>query len=138
MSPVVLVVAASLSTVLPAATAMAGELTIDVSGAVPDGSTVYAALCQGALKEAACLPADARPGREGSVRLVAPGVAPGRYAAVVFQDVNGNGRLDRNMIGYPREPYAISNTPRGLPTFSKAAFAIDDGAARIALRLKHP
>ncbi|MEM7565929.1 MAG: DUF2141 domain-containing protein [Pseudomonadota bacterium] len=130
--------ALALTAAIGTAPAVAGELAIDVSGAAPGGGTVYAALCEGALREANCRPAGAAPARADALRLTARGVAPGRYAAIVFQDANGNGRLDRNMVGYPKEPYAISNAPRGLPTFGKAAFTVTEEPGRIALRLRRP
>lgn len=33
----------------------------------------------------------------------------GKYVFVSYQDLNGNLILDTNFIGYPKEPYAISN-----------------------------
>ncbi len=38
---------------------------------------------------------------------------PGIYAARVFHDVDGNGRLNTNPFGRPIEPYAFSNNARG-------------------------
>ncbi len=131
-------VALALTIAIGTAPAAAGELAIDILGAAPGGGTVYAALCAGALQEANCRPAGAAPAPAAALRLTAQGVAPGRYAAVAFQDTNGNGRLDRNLVGYPKEPYAISNAPRGLPTFGKAAFAVTGEPSRIALRLRRP
>jgi uncharacterized protein (DUF2141 family) len=57
---------------------------------------------------------------------------PGLYAAVAFQDFNGNGKLDKNLFGVPREPYGFSNGARGNmgpPTFSQAAVRIDSEAS---------
>jgi len=36
----------------------------------------------------------------------------GQYAIAVYHDVNGNGKLDKNLLGIPSEPYAFSNNPR--------------------------
>ena len=46
-------------------------------------------------------------------------VKPGNYAIAVFHDLNGNGKLDRNLIGLPSEPYGFSNDVgrRGFPSF---------------------
>lgn len=63
---------------------------------------------------------------------------PGGYAAVAFQDVNGNGKLDKNLLGIPREPYGFSNSARGSagpPKFSAAAVTlIPDGTTTIVLK----
>jgi len=34
---------------------------------------------------------------------------PGTYAVAVVHDENGNGRLDRNLLGVPSEGYGVSN-----------------------------
>jgi len=54
-------------------------------------------------------------------------LASGEYALVVYQDENGNGRLDENFIGIPSEPLGFSNRywPQGPPTFTKAAFKLE-------------
>jgi outer membrane protein len=65
------------------------------------------------------------PGEQMSVRMTdLPG---GDYALVVYHDENGNGRLDKNFIGIPREPLGFSNRyrPKGPPTFSRAAFRLE-------------
>jgi uncharacterized protein (DUF2141 family) len=47
-------------------------------------------------------------------------LAYGEYAVMVFQDKNSNGTLDRNIVGYPKEPLGLSNMNRiGRPSFSK-------------------
>lgn len=52
------------------------------------------------------------------------GINEGVIAIVVYHDVNLNGKLDRNFIGIPREPLAISNNyrPKGPPNFGAASF----------------
>lgn len=57
------------------------------------------------------------------------GVQPGTYAVSVIQDLNGNGRLDKNFIGMPKEPLAFSvirRIPRGKPKFAACAFEVGD------------
>ena len=36
----------------------------------------------------------------------------GQYAIAVFQDLNGNEKLDTNVFGVPKEPYGFSNNLR--------------------------
>ncbi len=48
-----------------------------------------------------------------------------RYGVIVYHDLNANGKLDRNILGIPREPYGFSNNPStrfGPPDFDKASF----------------
>ena len=52
---------------------------------------------------------------------------PGDYAFSIFYDVNGNGELDANFIGIPKEPVALSNNARpkfGPPKFKDAVFTL--------------
>lgn len=47
------------------------------------------------------------------------------YAIAIYQDVNGNGKLDTGTFGVPNEPFAFSNNFRpkwGGPNFDKCKF----------------
>ncbi len=62
--------------------------------------------------------------------LSLPNIASGEYAVVVFADVNGNGKLDSNFIGIPKEPVAVSRDAKGKfgpPKFADAAFKVGEG-----------
>jgi uncharacterized protein (DUF2141 family) len=51
----------------------------------------------------------------------------GRYAIAVLHDENSNHKLDRNMIGWPKEGFGFSNNPKvGLtpPSFDTAAMQV--------------
>jgi len=51
----------------------------------------------------------------------------GDYALKVFHDENGNGELDTNWVGFPKEGFGFSNDAMGQfgpPTFEEAAFEI--------------
>ena len=37
--------------------------------------------------------------------------AAGRYVLAGFQDLNGNGKLDKNFFGVPTEPYGFAKVP---------------------------
>jgi uncharacterized protein (DUF2141 family) len=63
---------------------------------------------------------------------------PGQYAIILFHDENGNGKLDKNALGVPTEPYGFSNNVRGFlgpPSFEEAVMKVnaDDKAVRIVL-----
>jgi uncharacterized protein (DUF2141 family) len=45
--------------------------------------------------------------------VVLTNLDPGQYAIILFHDENGNGKLDRNALGVPTEPYGFSNNVRG-------------------------
>ena len=50
-----------------------------------------------------------------AMRLSVCGVAPGEIAVTGFQDLNGNNKMDSNLLGIPAEPYGASGKP---PQFS--------------------
>jgi len=71
------------------------------------------------------------PPREGTVRLTTDALPAGDYAIRVMHDVNGNGELDSNMVGMPKEPWGISNNARGNfgpPKFEDARFTLKERA----------
>lgn len=71
--------------------------------------------------------------------LTIGGLAAGEYAVAVFADLNGNGVLDGNFIGIPREPVGISRDAQGRfgpPKFADAAFKVGDGSTRQTIHLK--
>lgn len=76
-------------------------------------------------------------GRVASVTVSFPSLPPGTYAVSVYQDENGNQKLDRNRVGLPAEPYGFSNNPStlfGPPSFKKASFTLyADRAIRVTL-----
>lgn len=64
--------------------------------------------------------------------------APGRYEAVVYQDLNGDRRFNRNLLGMPKEPYGLSNDPPnllGLPSFPSVQFEVHAGDNAIHIPL---
>lgn len=74
--------------------------------------------------------------KDGAVKLRLSGLPDGPVAISVFQDLNGNGKLDSNMMGMPTEPYAFSRQAQGNfgpPSFDQAA--LPAGTTRHAIRL---
>ena len=131
----------ALSALIVPAAALAGDLTIEVSGITPDRGRIYVAVYDHA---------DSFPisGRQLVGQVLDPAalhltarfkdLPPGQYAAVAFQDFNGNGKLDKNFLGIPKEPYGFSNGARGSagpPKFSAAAVTLSpDAATKIELK----
>jgi uncharacterized protein (DUF2141 family) len=120
---------------------LAGDLTIEISGITPDRGKIYIAVYD-------CADTFPTSGRQlvGQVldptagRLTAhfKDLPPGQYAAVAFQDSNGNGKLDKNFLGIPQEPYGFSNGARGSagpPKFSAAAVTLNpDSTTKVELK----
>lgn len=57
---------------------------------------------------------------------VIPDAPAGEVAVLAYVDENNNRMLDRNFIGIPVEPVALSNNyqPKGPPSFQQASFAV--------------
>src|SRR5215469_107610 len=73
-----------------------------------------------------------------SAQFVLEGVPYGVYAASVFHDENMNGRLDKNLVGAPKEGYGASNNPRkrmGPPPFDEAKFSLNQPSQAIEIKL---
>ncbi|MFT4770929.1 MAG: hypothetical protein ACI9CP_001495 [Cryomorphaceae bacterium] len=65
-------------------------------------------------------------------------VAKGEYAIAIFQDMNKNGDLDRNIFSYPSEPFGFSNNYRPLvkpPHWTDVAFQVE-GEKTIEVNLR--
>ena len=135
----------------------AGELRITVGGIRSAHGTVLIALYDSPASFGKAVEASAKegflidPDRFAAVALranaalksavVFSNVQPGRYAAIAFHDENGNGKLDKNFLGVPTEPYGFSNNVQGFlgpPTFDDAAMALGDSSEAIVITLVYP
>jgi uncharacterized protein (DUF2141 family) len=68
------------------------------------------------------------------------GLAPGKYAFVVFHDENSNGKFDRSWLGLPKEGYAFSNNVRPVfapPSFKAAAFDYAGGDQWLTVTMRY-
>lgn len=77
--------------------------------------------------------------KKGSIELKISDLAPGFYAVSCFHDLNDNGKLDKNLVGIPSEPYGFSNNARPkfrAPKWEEAKFEIKSGENHIAIRLE--
>jgi len=64
---------------------------------------------------------------EGIVELMIEDLPAGKYALAVFHDENGNGKLDTNWLGVPKEKVAFSKGKMktfGPPKYNECAFQI--------------
>jgi uncharacterized protein (DUF2141 family) len=64
----------------------------------------------------------------GKMVFVFENLSPGEYAFVAYQDIDRNKKMKTNFIGYPKEPWGISNNPRilfGPPTFEESKVKVN-------------
>lgn len=112
---------------LVAAGAAADDLHVRVQQVKPRAGTVVVAVYDKPADfpvPAKRLAAQVVEAQGDAVEVVFQGLAQGRYAVVAYQDENRNGRLDKNFLGLPTEPYGFSNDARGSlgpPSFDAAA-----------------
>ena len=72
----------------------------------------------------------------GKLTVVLKNLPDGPLALSLFQDANGNGRLDMNAMGLPTEPYGFSNNAAGNfgpPQFEQAVLT---PAAGVPVKVK--
>jgi uncharacterized protein (DUF2141 family) len=64
-----------------------------------------------------------------SVEYVFKDIPVGNYAIAVFQDVNNDDKLNKNLFGAPSEPYGFSKNQYGMfgpPDFEDVSFDLED------------
>lgn len=64
----------------------------------------------------------------------------GTYAVVVYHDANGNGSLDRNFFGMPKEGAGVFKPVKSRfppPTFDDCKFEFDDTEQTVSLTLRY-
>jgi uncharacterized protein (DUF2141 family) len=121
------------TTLLPAQSPNSATLTVRVVNARNTNGMVRVALFQSAegfpgdaSKALRTQPAKIDP-QTLTAQAVFSGIPQGTYAVMLFHDENGNGRLDKNMVGIPKEGYGASNNPAKkmrAPTFDEAKLSL--------------
>lgn len=134
-----LVAGAALVVLAPVA-ASAASLDVRVSGIAPGQGQVFVGICDRALDQNSCPYGRFQRASAGQASFRFDGIPPGRYAVAAYQDVNGNGRLDREAVlvwSLPSEPYGFSNDVGRFapPTFGGAAFELPASGATVSIRL---
>lgn len=76
---------------------------------------------------------------EASATIIFENLASGTYAIAAFLDENGNGKMDTNFLGIPKEKYGFSNNARPMmraANFKEAAFVVNSNERTINIKLK--
>ena len=121
-----------------------GDLNIEIENLKSGAGKVYVAL----YTDPAVFP---KQGKEAFAQIVESstdrvtavfkGVAPGKYAVAIFQDLNKNGLLDKGLFGSPKEPFGFSNDakPRlAPPDFKDALIVHGEDAQVIKIKMQMP
>jgi uncharacterized protein (DUF2141 family) len=73
-----------------------------------------------------------------SAQAIFEDLPQGTFAVSVLHDENGNGKMDKNFVGIPKEGYGASNNPkkkRRAPTFEEAKFSLGGAEQTIEIML---
>lgn len=76
---------------------------------------------------------------KNEVAVAFDNIPSGTYAITVFFDSNGNGELDKNLLGIPREEYGFSNNIIPLTrsaTFQEASISVNGRPQSIIIGIK--
>jgi uncharacterized protein (DUF2141 family) len=113
----------------------AGTLTIRVENADPGKGHLMA----GIFNDEKSFPDTYYKGQRTAVTdrvmvVIFTDLPEGPYAISIYQDSNGNGQLDKNIFGIPKEKYGFSNNA-DRPNFEKCLFGFSNDMT-ITVRLK--
>ena len=127
--------------VMPQATAstwtVSGFLTVTQPGTVH--LKLYAGDGEDAFRLTQEVAVDTAAVRAGRMPFAFEGVPSGTYALRAWQDVNGNGKLDTDAFGRPKEPwgtYRRSHPRFGGPQWKEMAFKVSASVQDIVLKLE--
>ena len=119
--------------------AHAAELDLQVEGLEPGGRLMLAVVdhvdgWNGKVEALLSINAKVN---AGTMRFRLP-VPEGQIAVRLFHDENGNGKLDTNMLGIPREGYGFSKNPRvmGPASFEDAALLVNGASIRTTIKIQ--
>ena len=109
------------------------EITITVTSVHSDAGDIYARL----FNNSEGFPDDDTHAHQtakvssvkGTVKLVFNKIPPGKYAIAIYHDENGNGKMDTNFLGIPKDGYGVSNDAvqhRSKPSFGAAEIDVAD------------
>ncbi len=123
-----------------AAPAVAADLTLNVSNIEStDGSMMIAVYdSKKGFDKKSTYRAINRRVEQAEMRVVLADMPAGEYAVMLFQDLDGNEKLDTNMLGIPKEPWSASLEGRsvfGPPAWSDVNFKIGEQNVSIKISL---
>lgn len=123
--------------------AQAADLTISLNDVRSDQGTLMLSVIRNEAQMSGAEPSPTSmmlsPNTTG-VTVTLHDVEPGTYGVQVMHDVNGNGELDANMLGIPKEPWAFSNNAKGKfgpAKWKDVQFTIDGDSVEQDISLNH-
>ena len=120
----------------PAATSP-GCAQVEVQNVRPEqGMLMVAAYGDAAgFQKAPLVATQMRVGAGATLTFPLCGLSGGSVALTLFQDLNGNGKLDANVMGIPSEPWGASGKPSPMQAPSWATTSVPLDGSTIVVRL---
>jgi uncharacterized protein (DUF2141 family) len=75
----------------------------------------------------------------GSLELSFSNIPPGTYAIALFHDTNGDGKLNTNFMGIPKEGYGVSNNTYNTfsaPGYKESSFS-HNARTELTIQMKY-
>lgn len=76
----------------------------------------------------------------GSVAVTFTSIPEGAYAIALFHDTNGDGKLNTNFMGIPKEGYGVSNNSYNTfsaPDYTSSSFQHSKVFTELSIRVKY-
>lgn len=126
-----------------ASTAVAGDVTITLTGVQARGGTMLVALQSRDqfMQPAAVVGGMQANPQAGTVTLTLRNVPAGEYALSALHDANGDHQMARQPDGRPLEGWAMSRVGAGIghrPTFDEARISVPAEGAQVTAAMVYP
>ena len=120
------------------------RLTLEIEKLRNQQGTVYVALfnsAEGFPNDGdKAIMADSYPISEVPLNIAIDDLPFGAYAITVFHDENDDGKLNKGLMGVPKEGFGFSDNPRiltGAPSFEKASVEFTPENTRMKIKIKY-
>lgn len=127
---------------LISAPAFGAPVRIEIHGVVKSAGTIHIALFKGEKSwDSEDADSTAQVPAVPGTTVALLDLPPGDYAFFIYDDVNGNGKLDKTWVGFPDEPYAFSNNVKlhlSKPSFADLKFTVSAQGANQVIQLVQP
>jgi len=133
---------AALSAIAATAPATAADLTVQITNIRSAEGNILVQLFAGEenYKSGSAHETVSRAAIVGELKLIFTGLEAGEYAVRMFHDENGDGKLDTNPLGIPREGYAFSNEAKGAfgpPSYSAMKVILSESGGATIARMQY-
>lgn len=81
---------------------------------------------------------EVKPPKTGEATLSFNDIPAGEYGLALYQDSNGNKKLDTNLVGYPKEPFAFSQNIKpkfSAPTYEECKITFNANNTTFSIKL---